>query len=162
VCDSASIRHCDETVGYGGSPLARCGEPPPSSNRLVSLRGPVRADEAASHAVKRIAVAARRGRRDRKRRWTPLQPDPYGSPCWRCRREARRPERVTESLGEDRSTLSVPGLVVMRDLGVCQYYSDQSEPSCPDQDDISVRFVIVVPVRSMRSMRLAAAASCEC
>jgi hypothetical protein len=47
--------------GYGGSPLARCGESLRSSNRLVSLRGPVRADEAGSHAVKRIAVAARRG-----------------------------------------------------------------------------------------------------
>jgi hypothetical protein len=44
--------------GYGGLPLARCGESLRSSNRLVSLRGPVRADEAASHAVKRIAVAA--------------------------------------------------------------------------------------------------------
>ncbi len=71
-CDSASMRHYDETAGYGaGSPLARCGESLRSSNRLVSLRGPVRPDEAASHAIKRIAVAARRGRRDRKRRWTP-------------------------------------------------------------------------------------------
>jgi hypothetical protein len=46
------------------------GESLRSSDRLVSLRGPVRADEAASHAVKRIAVAARQGRRDRKRRRT--------------------------------------------------------------------------------------------
>ena len=43
--------------------MARCGESLQPSNRLVSLRGPVRADEAASHAVKHIAVAARRGRR---------------------------------------------------------------------------------------------------
>jgi hypothetical protein len=47
-CDSVSIRHCDEPAGYGGSPLARCGESLRSSNRLVSLRGPVRADEAAT------------------------------------------------------------------------------------------------------------------
>jgi hypothetical protein len=26
----------------------------------------------------------------------------------------------------------------MRELGVCQHFSDQSAPSCPDQDDISV------------------------
>ena len=44
--------------GYDRLPLARCGESLRSSNRLVSLRGPVRADEAASHAAKRIAVAA--------------------------------------------------------------------------------------------------------
>jgi hypothetical protein len=58
--------------------------------------------------------------------------------------------------------LSVPGLVVMVALGVCQQYSDLFEPNCPDQDDTSVRFVIGVPVRSMQSIRLAAAASSEC
>jgi hypothetical protein len=58
--------------------------------------------------------------------------------------------------------VSVPGLVVMVELGVCQHYSDLFEPNCPDQDDTSVRFVIGVPVGSMRSMRLAAAASSEC
>jgi hypothetical protein len=36
--------------------------------------------------------------------------------------------------------MSVPGLVDMRELGLCQQFSDLSEPSRPDQDDISVRF----------------------
>jgi hypothetical protein len=26
----------------------------------------------------------------------------------------------------------------MRELDVCQHFSDQLDPSCPDQDDISV------------------------
>ena len=49
----------------------------------------------------------------------------------------------------DRTHMSVPDLVDMRELGVCQHLSDQFEPSCPDQDDTSVRVVIGVPVRSI-------------
>lgn len=45
--------------------------------------------------------------------------------------------------------MSVPGLVVMRELGVCQHYSDVFEPNCPDQADTSVRFVIGAPLRRM-------------
>jgi hypothetical protein len=33
---------------------------------------------------------------------------------------------------------SVPGLVGMRELGVCQHFSDKFEPNCPDQDDKSI------------------------
>ena len=42
--------------------------------------------------------------------------------------------------------LSVPDIVGVPELDVCQHYSDPLEPNCPDQDDTSVRFVIAVPV----------------
>ena len=54
--------------------------------------------------------------------------------------------RVMLSLTTGRSELSVPGLVVMAELGVCQHHSDLFKPYCPDQDDTSVRFVIGVPL----------------
>ena len=46
--------------------------------------------------------------------------------------------------------VSVPSLVGMRELDLCQHFSDQFEPICPDQDDISVSST-VSPCRGRRA-----------
>ena len=79
--------------------------------------------------------------------------------CAQSRPTGLKPSSMLESPS---GALSVPGLVVMVKLGVCQHYSDLFEPNRPDQDDTSVPIVIGIPVQGMGSMQLDAAASSEC
>jgi hypothetical protein len=50
---------------------------------------------------------------------------------------------------DNNNYLSFPGLVVMVELGVCQHYSDLSEPNRPNQDGTSVPIVIGISLQSI-------------
>jgi hypothetical protein len=54
-----------------------------------------------------------------------------------ARRVAATRPGLSRLLG-DRTVMSVPGLVVMPELVVCQHFADKSGPNTPDQDDISI------------------------